>query len=151
MKKFKRVILSILCVMLIGMSVNANTFTMRATWYKPGHGCGWVVAAGKRIDYNKLKKFQIRWVALSPEMFRKHGFKFGDVIVVESDEYEELCGEWTVMDKSGESGKHIDFLFAQKPKKFGAGKVKIRKKKKQDDMTVNDSIDLKVKKAFNLV
>ena len=129
MIRVKSLILSFLFVLLISLNANSITYKMRATYYIPGHGCGWITASGDRIDIKKLKNFQIRWVALSPDMFRKHGFKLGDVIEVITDE-KELAGEWIVKDKSAECNKnHIDFLFA-KAAKFGTCKVEIRKKKK---------------------
>lgn len=150
MKRFKNLILTILFVMFISLNASANKYTMNATWYKPGHGCGWVTASGDRINYNKLKNFQIRWVALSPDMFNKHGFKMGDVIEIES-EYKELSGIWIVKDKTSPRLKnHIDFLFAQQPKTFGSGKVKMRKKKHNEE-AVTDTVDYKVKKAFGLI
>ncbi len=128
MKKVKNLILVFLCALFISLNANSNTYTMKATYYIPGKGCGWVTASGDRINYNKLKNFQIRWVALSPDMFNKHGFKIGDAIEVISDE-KELSGLWIVKDKtSSRHTKHIDFLFAS-PAKFGSCKVEIRKKK----------------------
>ena len=153
MRKVKNLILVFLCALFISLNANSNTYTMKATYYMPGKGCGWVTASGDRINYNKLKNFQIRWVALSPDMFNKHGFKLGDVIEVITDE-KELAGTWIVKDKSAPSNKnHIDFLFAS-PAKFGSCKVEIRKKKgkkRQDEEVVSDSIDNKVKKAFGLI
>lgn len=128
MRKVKNLILVFLCALFISLNANSNTYTMKATYYIPGKGCGWVTASGDRINYNKLKNFQIRWVALSPDMFNKHGFKLGDAIEVISDE-KELSGLWIVKDKtSSRHTKHIDFLFAS-PAKFGSCKVEIRKKK----------------------
>jgi len=129
MIKTKNLILAFLFALLISVNANSITYKMRATYYIPGHGCGWVTASGDRIDFKKLKNFQIRWVALSPDMFRKHGFKMGDSIEVITSE-KELAGEWVVKDKSAESNKnHIDFLFANHAK-FGTCNVKIRKKKR---------------------
>lgn len=153
MRKVKNLILVFLCALLISLNANSNTYTMKATYYMPGKGCGWVTASGDRINYNKLKNFQIRWVALSPDMFRQHGFKMGDVIEVISDQ-KEIAGLWVVKDKTAEKHKkHIDFLFANHAK-FGSCKVEIRKKKgkkRQGEEVVSDSIDNKVKKAFGLI
>lgn len=130
MIRVKSLILSFLFVLLISLNANSIKYRMRATYYIPGHGCGWVTASGDRINLQKLKNFQIRWVALSPDMFRNHGFKIGDIIEVITDE-KELAGLWVVKDKSAESNrKHIDFLFA-KPAKFGTCKVEIRKAGKE--------------------
>lgn len=126
MRKAKHLFLVFLFTLFISFNAISNTYKMRATYYTPGRGCGWVTASGDRINYEKLKNFQIRWVALSPDMFRKHGFKLGDIIEVITD-VKELSGFWVVKDKSAESNRnHIDFLFA-KAAKFGTCKVEIRK------------------------
>lgn len=154
MRKVRNLILVFLCALFISLNANSNTYTMKATYYIPGRGgAGWVTASGDEINYNKLKNFQIRWVALSPDMFNKHGFKIGDVIEVITEE-KELVGIWIVKDKtSSRFTKRIDFLFAS-PAKFGSCKVEIRKKKgkkRQGEEVVSDSIDNKVKKAFGLI
>ena len=127
MSRLRNFILLFVFAMVISLNANSNViYKMRATYYIPGHGCGWVTASGDRINLGKLKNFQIRWVALSPDMFREHGFKIGDIVEVITDE-KELAGFWVVKDKSAESNrKHIDFLFA-KAAKFGTCKVEIRK------------------------
>ena len=128
MRKVKNFILVFLFALFISLNANSNTYTMRATYYIPGHGCGFTTASGDRIPLQKLKNYQIRWVALSPDMFREHGFKMGDVIEVITDN-KEIAGLWIVKDKSAPSNKkHIDFLFPG-PAKFGTCKVEIRKKK----------------------
>lgn len=150
MKKVRNLILVFLCALFISLNANSNTYTMKATYYMPGKGCGWVTASGDRIDINKLRNRQIRWVALSPDMFRNHGFKMGDVIEVISDK-QEIAGFWVVKDKTAERHKnHIDFLFAGAAK-FGTCKVEIRKKKSKGQVEVSDSVDNKVKKAFGLI
>lgn len=150
MKKVKNLILVFLFALFISLNANSNTYKMNATYYMPGKGCGWVTASGDRIDINKLKNRQIRWVALSPDMFRNHGFKMGDVIEVISDK-QEIAGFWVVKDKTAERHKnHIDFLFAGAAK-FGTCKVEIRKKKSKGQVEVSDSVDNKVKKAFGLI
>ena len=150
MRKVKNLILVFLCALFISLNANSNTYTMKATYYMPGKGCGWVTASGDRIDINKLRNRQIRWVALSPDMFRNHGFKMGDVIEVISDK-QEIAGFWVVKDKTAERHKnHIDFLFAGAAK-FGTCKVEIRKKKSKGQVEVSDSVDNKVKKAFGLI
>lgn len=152
MKKVKKLILTFLFVLFISLNASSNKITMDATYYIPGHGgAGWVTASGDRINYNKLKNFQIRWVALSPDMFNKYGFKLGDVIEVFTKE-KELVGIWIVKDKtSARFKKRIDFLFATHAK-FGSCKVEIRKKKsKGQEDEIDNFIDNKVKKAFGLI
>ena len=85
---------------------------MRATKYHPGMGgAGHVTASGDRIDKAKLRNYEIRWVALSADMFRKHGFKLGDTIMVTSESVPKLNGKWVVKDRMGARRKQsIDFL-----------------------------------------
>ena len=99
----------IVCFML-ALAVNAQTITVNATKYHPGMGgAGWVTASGDRIDNAKLKRYEIRWVALSPDLFRS-GFSLGDTIEVTCDRVPRLNGKW-VEDKMGASmRKKIDFL-----------------------------------------
>ena len=53
------------------MSAVGQEFKLHATKYHPGQGgAGWVTASGDRINYDKLKNYQIRWVALSHDMFK---------------------------------------------------------------------------------
>lgn len=89
-----------------------QTHTLRATKYHPGRGgAGWVTASGSRIDPAKLKRYEIRWVALSHDMFRKHGFRLGDSIKVTCERVPALNGIWVVKDKMGPRlTKRIDFL-----------------------------------------
>lgn len=151
MRRFKNLILTFLFVLFISLNASPNKIKMDATYYIPGQGgAGWVTASGDRINYNKLKNFQIRWVALSPDMFTKYGFKMGDVIEVFTEE-KELVGIWIVKDKTASRfKKRIDFLFASHAK-FGSCKVEIRKKKSKGQENLEDSIDSKVKKAFGLI
>ena len=90
----------------------AEDYTLRATKYHPGMGgAGWVTASGARIDNKKLKRYEIRWVALSHDMFRECGFRMGDTIEVECERIEALNGLWIVKDKMGRRLKRrIDFL-----------------------------------------
>ena len=117
---------------MIAISAVGQEFKLHATKYHPGQGgAGWVTASGDRINYDKLKNYQIRWVALSHDMFKQHGFKMGDVIVVESETSPALNGEWVVKDKMGPRlRKRIDFLTPRGDKyNFRNGSVTIRKKK----------------------
>jgi len=97
---------------MLAMCVAAQEYTLHATKYHPGQGgAGWVTASGDRINYNKLKNYQIRWVALSPDMFSRYGFRLGDTIIVKSSHMPGIDGEWIVKDKMGRRlRKRIDFL-----------------------------------------
>ena len=61
-------------LVLLFCSINASgQVTVTATKYHPGMGgAGWVTASGSRIDNNKLRNYEIKWIALSPDMFSKH-------------------------------------------------------------------------------
>ncbi len=93
------------------MWAGAQTYTVSATKYHPGMGgAGWVTASGERIDNTRLKKYEIRWVALSPDLFGK-GFRMGDTILVESERVPKLNGKWVVKDRMGRRLRmKIDFL-----------------------------------------
>lgn len=99
-------------VIVFALSALAQEFTMRATKYHPGTGgAGWVTASGSRIDGSKLRNYEIRWVALSRDMFDRHGFKLGDTINVTCKDVPKLNGKWVVKDRMGtRRPKHIDFL-----------------------------------------
>ncbi len=103
---------ALIVVVALVFITRAEDYTLRATKYHPGMGgAGWVTASGARIDNNKLKKYEIRWVALSHDMFRECGFRLGDTIEVESERVTALNGLWIVKDKMGPRLKRrIDFL-----------------------------------------
>ena len=104
--------LIVLLFALMTLAIGAHEFTMQATKYHPGMGgAGWVTASGARIDNAKLRNYEIRWVALSGDMFRRHGFKLGDTIDVTCEKVPKLNGKWVVKDRMGtRRPKHIDFL-----------------------------------------
>lgn len=95
-----------------GTAPPVTSYDLRATKYHPGMGgAGWVTASGARIDKKLLKAYKIRWVALSPDMFRECGFRLGDTINVECDRVDKLNGLWIVKDKMGpRTRRRIDFL-----------------------------------------
>ncbi len=98
----RRVFLALAVV--IAVSAVGQDFKLHATKYHPGQGgAGWVTASGDRINYDKLKNYQIRWV---------------------------INGEWVVKDKMGPRlRKRIDFLTPRGDKyNFRNGSVTIRKK-----------------------
>jgi len=105
----RKLLFAVMAVMV--MTVMGQTYTVSATKYHPGMGgAGWVTASGDRIDNAKLKKYEIRWVALSPDLFNK-GFRLGDTIEVTCDRVPKLNGKWVVKDKMGRrTHMKIDFL-----------------------------------------
>ncbi len=114
---FRKVLIFILVTLICSMEISAN-HTVRATKYYAGHGCGWTTASGDRINNQKVRNGEHRWVALSPDMFKKHGYKLGDKIYVESNN-PTLRGYWIVKDKMAKWKKDsIDFLFTRDMKGF---------------------------------
>jgi len=107
-----RQILFALMALIVTAGMAQTSHTLRATKYHPGMGgAGWVTASGARINNTKLKNYEIRWVALSHDMFRQHGFRLGDTIEVTCERVPKLNGLWVVKDKMGPRlRKRIDFL-----------------------------------------
>ncbi|MBP5498014.1 MAG: hypothetical protein J6X81_01415 [Muribaculaceae bacterium] len=97
------------CCALVLLSA---THSLKATKYHPGRGgAGWVTASGERIDNYRLKRYEIKWVALSHDMFRNHGYRLGDTIMVTCERVPNLNGKWVVKDKMGPRLRNrIDFL-----------------------------------------
>ena len=106
----RRILLAAMAI--ISLTLMGQQYTMHATKYHPGMGgAGWRTASGARIDNNKLRNYEIRWVALSRDMFNNHGFKMGDTIIVNCASVPELNGKWVVKDRMGTRRKQcIDFL-----------------------------------------
>lgn len=118
----------------IAANAMGQSYTVNASKYHPGvNGVGWVTASGDRIPKDKLGRYEIRWVALSPDLFKK-GFRLGDTIVVSDSRVEKLNGEWIVKDRMGPRTRmKIDFLLPRKDN-FGftsRTNVTIEKKKQQ--------------------
>lgn len=109
----------IILTLLIFINFNINSqHLVRATKYYGGHKCSWVTASGDRINNQKVRSGEHRWVALSPDMFKKHGYKLGDKIYVESNN-PALRGYWIIKDKMAKWKKDsIDFLFTRDMKGF---------------------------------
>ena len=120
-----------LLLLLISSIGASGQVTVTATKYHPGMGgAGWVTASGSRIDNNKLKNYEIKWIALSHDMFQKLGVKMGDEVVIECAN-SLISGVWKVMDKMGPRLRNrIDILLPRGDKmNFHAPmKVQIRKR-----------------------
>lgn len=101
----------LLITLIVALSVNAQ-IKVNATKYHPGRGgAGWRTASGDRIDNNKLKRYEIRWVALSPDLYRKLGVKFNDKVEITCPTNSRLNGIWVVKDKmSSRLHNSIDIL-----------------------------------------
>lgn len=106
----KRVLLVIAAFFALSTSSFAQ-ISVRATKYHPGRrGVGHVTASGDRINMKKLRNYEIRWVAMSPDLFRNHGFKLGDTIKV-TCKNPKVSGLWVIKDRmSKRMHNYLDFL-----------------------------------------
>ena len=138
----KALFLLLLLISSIGAS---GQVTVTATKYHPGMGgAGWVTASGSRIDNNKLKNYEIKWIALSHDMFQKLGVKMGDEVIIECAN-SLINGVWKVMDKMGPRLRNrIDILLPKGDKmNFNAPmKVQIRR-------SHNDSLTQQLKRLHS--
>ena len=120
-------------ILLLICSIGASgQVTVTATKYHPGMGgAGWVTASGSRIDNNKLKNYEIKWVALSRDLFNKLGVKMGDEVIIECAN-KLLNGVWIVKDKMGPRMRnHIDILLPRGDKMNFHGPIKAQISKKR--------------------
>lgn len=88
-------------LLIIALAIAVTTtaqITVRATKYHPGHRCAMATASGSRVDKKKLDNYELRWIAMSPDLYKKLDVKFGDTVILESPNY-RLNGEWVVKDK----------------------------------------------------
>jgi 3D (Asp-Asp-Asp) domain-containing protein len=123
---------AIFLLVLLICSINASgQVTATATKYHPGMGgAGWVTASGSRIDNNKLKNYEIKWIAMSHDMFHKLGVKMGDEVIIECAN-ERLNGVWIVKDKMSKRLRNrIDILLPRGDKMNFHGPIKVQIKKK---------------------
>ena len=106
----KRVLLMLAAFFALSVSSFAQ-ISVRASKYHPGHrGVGHFTASGDRINLKKLRNYEIRWVAMSPDLFRKHGFSLGDTIRVTCSN-PKISGLWVVKDRmSKRMHNYLDFL-----------------------------------------
>ena len=119
-------------LVLLFCSINASgQVTVTATKYHPGMGgAGWVTASGSRIDNNKLKNYEIKWIALSHDLFQKLGVKMGDEVIIECSN-EKLNGVWIVKDKMAPRLRnHIDILLPKGDKMNFTRPIKVQIRKK---------------------
>ena len=119
-------------LVLLFCSINASgQVTVTATKYHPGMGgAGWVTASGSRIDNNKLRNYEIKWIALSPDMFSKLGVKMGDEVIIECAK-SNLNGVWVVKDKMARRLRNrIDILLPRGDKMNFHGPIRVQIRKK---------------------
>lgn len=116
--------------MLLISSGNYSTFIEPlATYYFAKTGAR--TASGDRINPEKVKSGEHRWIAISRDLKRK--FKIGDTVIIISKYCPELNGEWVILDYMGPKWRNkIDFLVHHKTVKLigfnKPHKVKMRKK-----------------------
>ena len=120
----------LLLLLFCSITVSAQV-TATATKYHPGMGgAGWVTASGARIDNNKLRNYEIKWVALSHDMFQKLGVKMGDEVIIECAN-SMLNGVWIVKDKMGKRMRNrIDLLLPKGDKMNFTSPIKVNIRKK---------------------
>ncbi len=139
MKKMLQTILLMMMTLSVWAGTGAEEYTLRSTMYYPGEGrIGTHTASGDRISAAKVKSGECRWVALSRDMFKRHGFSMGDTIFVQSENAPMVNGYWVVKDLMAGS-KKIDFLIHRSERRnFRNGPVTIRKVDSTDEMLVSD-------------
>ncbi len=82
---------------VIAVSAVGQDFKLHATKYHPGQGgAGWVTASGDRINYDKLKNYQIRWVKdkMGPRLRKRIDF-----LTPRGDKYNFRNGSVTIRKK----------------------------------------------------
>ena len=102
-----------------------------ATYYNPvPEQCNsnhLITASGRKIDLEKLRKEEIKWIAVSRDLLKT--YKYGDVVRVTCEHDPSINGDYVVTDTMNERFKNkIDLLWH--PDKKGKGKwknVQIRK------------------------
>ena len=97
----------------MGLSAMAQTMTVTGTIYHPGGRLSWRTASGDKIDNEKLKKREIKWMAVTKDILDA-GFKMNDTVVVECESAPQLNGKWVIKDRmSRRLRKKVDFLVAR--------------------------------------
>ena len=121
-------ILKILMCIMINVA-NFNSHDVIATYYNPTvNQCDsnpLITADGSKINLDKLKKKQIRWIAVSRDLLDH--YKYGDKVLVRSNN-KVLNGVWIVKDTMNKRHKRrIDILTHEKNLLDKPVKVKIYK------------------------
>ena len=86
--------------------------TVLITWYNPvSSQCDadpLITADMSKINLDKLKNREIRWIAVSRDLLKK--YNMGDTVIIESPN-EKVNGEWVIHDKMNKRfEKRIDLL-----------------------------------------
>lgn len=86
-----------------------DTISVNAVYYLPKHNA--ITASGEKVDHQKNKSKEHRWIAVSRDLLQEGIVEYGDTLEVISEECPALNGKWIVMDKMGPRHKRmIDFL-----------------------------------------
>lgn len=102
-----------------------------ATYYNPvPEQCNsnpLITASGRKIDLEKLRKEEIKWIAVSRDLLKT--YKYGDVVRITCEHDPSINGDYVIADTMNERFENmIDLLWH--PDKKGKGKwknVQIRK------------------------
>ncbi|MDD6833123.1 MAG: hypothetical protein PUE80_08205, partial [bacterium] len=92
MNKLFITLISLFCVIMISWA-QTNEFQVKSTMYYAGGKYGTHTASGDRIHPHKVLSGEVRWVALSLDLYRA-GFAFGDTIVVSEHKTPWVNGLW---------------------------------------------------------
>lgn len=134
----KRILLTILLLIVITEMNSKSSFEVTASYYNPTKSqCGstpLITADGSKINMAKLKRGELRWVAVSRDL--RSRFKYGDTIWIDSDDM-RLRGKWVVRDTMNPKHRNrIDILTANKKYMTKPIRVKITNlKRKKNERT----------------
>lgn len=108
--------IALLITLFISLTAYSQSVYVKATYYNPTRKqCGstpLITADGSKINMAKLKRGELRWVAVSRDL--RSRFKYGDTIWIDSDDM-RLRGKWVVRDTMNPKHKNrIDILTANK-------------------------------------
>lgn len=111
---------------IVEMPVNENVFILDVlTIYNPvAEQCDsdpLITASLAKINLHKLRKQQIRWMAVSRDMLSRWGGKlnYGDTVIVSAND-SSIDGKWVIQDTMNKRyKKYGDLLFDQSIRKLG--------------------------------
>lgn len=95
--------------------------TVLLTWYNPIEAqCDpdpLITADNSKINLEKLKNREIRWIAVSRDLLDK--YSMGDTVIIDSPN-DKINGEWVIHDKMNKRfTKRIDLLVSEDEKYYG--------------------------------
>ena len=110
-----------------------DILVVSCTVYNPTKSQCWgnplITADGSKISISSLEKGEIRWIAVSRDLLRVHGFKLGDKVKLTCEKEPRIDGVWEIHDTMAERWrKKIDLLQPLKNGLMGTwSEVKIEK------------------------